>query len=147
VRVALDWDRLRAAQAEIDLVVVDAGASIADWAFPWYVDSQGAFVPCDDPDAHAILVGDAATVLRDPARAARIEALARTMPVERPTPLLLAAYLLPANRRLVLDGNHRLAAAVTRRLPFTALVLSVHGPLDPAICPDLRHWTPADDSA
>jgi len=41
---------------------------------------------------------------------------------------------------MVLDGSHRACAALVYGLPFTALVVSIAGPLDRSVLPGLAHW-------
>ena len=55
--------------------------------------------------------------------------------------ITVLAWALPGGNRLVLDGNHRLAAATqigaTTATALAAIVID--GPLDERCLPDLRH--------
>jgi hypothetical protein len=84
--------------------------------------------------------------MSDPKRGRKIEDTARAMGAWNvPIRLLLPTYELGDGRQLILDGNHRLCAALETGLPTTIVAVSLRGAVDRAVLPDLHHWD--DDRA
>jgi hypothetical protein len=120
--------------------------------YPWYELDGQLDAGWDWKDAHPISVPAlvANPGLVTPHRHESIAKTAQSLQLFRdygdraPVPLqfTILTYTLTEWDRLVLDSSHRLAAAV--RLvhggwPFRILELSIHGPVDGQICPDLYH--------
>lgn len=130
IRVQLDWDLL--GEPEVDALVARRTEELDGWYTPWYRNEQG---PCawDDPGAEPISVTDPELQLLEPVATLAEQMRAQRSPIVQ---VLAATYRVPGGQ-LVLDGNHRLAAAVNCEKQISVLALSVHGPLDRAVLPDL----------
>lgn len=139
LQVRLDWARLRAGDPRVVSSIV-APSDVLPWFAPWYVSDEGIDVPYDAVGARPLTF---AALRDDPGSisAARRERIARIAAAlaAAPAPLLVASYRAGTNE-LVLDGNHRLAAAVLHDLPLPVLALTVVGPADPSVLPDLVHF-------
>ena len=140
VRVLLDWEAVEEADWPVDVDAVDTVAELADWYFPWHVGPDGDEARFDDPGARPLRVLDWAPASFSAHRDAVDSAAAVLRDLPLPTQLVIGAYALPNGGRLVLDGNHRLAAIVQEGMAFRGLVVTLNGPLDERILPDLRHW-------
>ncbi len=164
IRVALDWDRLAALVAAgaaevraltIDLQPYGGTAELDAFAAPWYT-ADGAEVAYDHGDAvplgFAGLAEGLGCLSED--RRARVEAIRSRYAQSdgRRIELVLATWALPGGRRLVLDGNHRLAALaglVGQGCPVTVREFRIvtTGPAPaPELVPDLAHHRAAAES-
>jgi hypothetical protein len=143
IRVRLDWDGLETAGGRVGTIVVSTIAELGGCYFPWYVVHGHGETTWEDARGVALRADDLATCWTDlrPARRQAVLDVAREFERSaRPALIVLVAYRLPSGARLLLDGNHRVAALTMRPAPFRALVAEVEGPLDREILPDLaRH--------
>lgn len=135
-QVRLDWDALRAVEPRVDVDTVTEVDAVLGWYTTWYV-ADGAESDYS-VGARPLRLSDVAEHRNalDDERRGRIDAVAHSAPGV----VAVAAYALPRGERLVIDGNHRLAAAVLHGLPLRAVVATVHGPLDARVLPDLAHF-------
>lgn len=135
VRVRLDWRALRAADPRVDVDTVASATEVEGWYTTWYV--AGGAEADYRGGARPLRLGDVVTLrdALDPERRERIAALAAG-----PGVTAVAAYALPGGGRLVLDGNHRLAATLLHGSPLRAVVATVHGPISARVLPDLAHF-------
>lgn len=139
-RVMLDWSLLFACDAAVSAEPL-AYDALERLVSPWYVDlSAGREVSYDDPAGMALRsceVPDVLTTL-EPGRAERMAAIAADC-----TPGA-EAWVVPCyavgDDLLLLDGNHRVGANFVHRLDARVLAIVIHGPLDPAILPDLARF-------
>lgn len=157
-RVMLDWDALDAAHAPVTVQVL-TGTGLHRLLTPWYLHPRtGREVSYDHPDATPLRAAEVPSHLAglDPERLARINAIADSCTPHAET-WLLPCYALPTfpartetgpdgpdgpgeeGDLLLLDGNHRIAAHFVHHLHARVLALVVHGPLDPAVLPDLAN--------
>jgi hypothetical protein len=143
IRVLLDWEAVKQAEWPIDLRVVESSDELHDWYFPWYTGADGQEASVDAEDARPVAVQAWPTDGSDPHRKQVDVQLRLFRKLTTPVQLLLATYSLPREGHLVLDGNHRLAAAIQGNVPFIALTVTLHGPIDANVLPDLRHWESA----
>jgi hypothetical protein len=158
IRTALAWEPLarladdgsgavRVETLSIDVAAYDVSA-LAGYHAPWYGDGAGE-VPYGHPDAAPIRHTELATGLAvlDPDRRSRVVALREQYAARvdgREIAVTLATYDLGGGRCLVLDGNHRLTALVqliVQGCPVRVTDFRLTAPLDPALLPDLRHFT------
>lgn len=146
IRVLLNWERMFSEEWGINLVVTDNPEVIADWYMPWNVDQHGCEVRFDAPGAHPIRIGDIGAVLPGLAeyRQNAISRIANSLSqlAQRADRLQIVCptYQLPNNQQFILDGNHRIAAIFTARIPFVLMGFSVQGPLERSVLPELMHW-------
>jgi hypothetical protein len=159
IRTALDWETLSELASRDDggvrlsMVPTDVPpytlAALGSYHAPWYRDGSGSReVGHDHPEAvplrHAELAVDPSVLDGD--RRLRIGMLRdhyAAQPDGQRVSLILATYALDADRRLVLDGNHRLTALaqlVAQGCPVRIVEFRLTGPLDPGILPDLTHY-------
>ncbi|MER5514991.1 hypothetical protein [Streptomyces sp. NPDC002763] len=150
IRVSLDWQRLdtlhRAGAAHIvhEDHALDGLPPPRAYYAPWYADAAGRPTDYRSAGARPLNIADLATggsgSLTEEQRQ-RVAHFEHTLPVgDR---LCLATLDLGGNRRLVLDGNHRLVAVLRLVAAGGAFGLSefrISAPLHPALLPDLRHW-------
>lgn len=159
IRTALDWqglsERVRRDDGSVAVTMVTTDLApyrtepLERYHAPWYRDAaRTAEAGFGDlgavPLRHAELARDVS--LLDGGRQARIAELrehyATQLTGRRPV-LILATYALGADRCLVLDGNHRLAALgrlVAAGCPARLVEFRLTAPLDPALLPDLAHY-------
>lgn len=161
IRTSLDWDALAALAADgsgavalervtTSVASYDPGA-LAGYVAPWYRGASGTETAYDAPDAvplhHAELATDRGLATLNAPRRARITALREHYAGRvdgEGISLVLATYALDADRRLVLDGNHRLTALlhlIAEGCPVHLTEFRLTAPLNPALLPDLRHFT------
>ena len=118
VRVDVDWTLLAAADATLTLTVVDSLRQAKGWYFPWYLDAHGSACGWDEPTAKPVLVIDwrkASSGMSLHRRSSISELATALRRSHSPAALLIPTYDLGADRRLVLDGSHRLAAIIEAR--------------------------------
>ena len=140
VRVLLDWQAIDGSDWPVELSVAASKEELDGWYFPWHVGRDGDETRFDDPAARPLRILDWAPREFTAHREA-VEVMAASLrSIPGPVQLVIAAYALPEGRRLVLDGNHRLAAVVQESFPFRALVATLRGPVDERVLPDLRQW-------
>lgn len=130
IRVQLDWEAL--GEVPVDVVVARSAAELRGWYPPWYRDPGGS-CGWNAPEATPIPFDDPELAAREP-----VATFAAQMREQRSevVQLVVATYRIRGGE-LVLDGNHRLAAAVASGRALAVLALSLVGPLDPEVLPDL----------
>lgn len=144
IRVQLDWDLVQRSHWPTRVAVAHGIDELSTCFFPWYL-CDGREVPYSAEGAEIVSMQKLSR--QYPALAAErrkaIELFAEELKGQASSvQLLLPAYSLGEGRHLFLDGCHRVAALARIDRPFTALLLSVEGPLDERILPDLRYWAP-----
>lgn len=142
VRVLLDWDALRSRRASVQLRVLTCPVDLHLLRSTWYVDPvRRREVDHGVAERLPVLHQDVPSCidLLDGGRAEKIRSIAADATSFK-GPVLLPCYRLPDDELLVLDGNHRVAAAALRRAELRCLALVVQGPIDAAVLPDLRQW-------
>ena len=138
IRVLLNWDALADSQPTVECGTFVSPEHVAHWFTPWY--------PRDD-GGDEYLAGERPLRLRElRAEAVHLSLLRRVKLQEiaasqllEPAPLLVAAYHFSAQGTVLLDGNHRLSAALMYRIPVTVLCIGVRASLDANILPDLAN--------
>ena len=142
-RVELDWDQLQASASAVTVEVRDRGEELGGLFHPWYVSPAGEEAGWSDENARPVSATEWAQLRNgfSEHRRRRVRQLAGEYQASKPPVQLLAGcYDIGEERRLVVDGNHRIAAVVESSVAFRLLALTVCGPLDESILPDLRHW-------
>lgn len=143
IRVALEWEELLRHSPTVTASLTRDRAQLLTGFFPWYVTQGGEETDFADPHGSAIPLANlpqAIASLSSPRRD-KIERLRDSLvDAGDEIQLLVPAYRLGDAGRLFLDGCHRLAALSATNLGVRALVLTVEGPIDARILPDLRHW-------
>ena len=127
----------------VRLSVEESPEQLKDWYAPWYLNEDSTQqVGYDVPGAKPLLLTSVPSLLRElePSREYRILRLAEQLACERSIQIVAALYDLGGSRRLVIDGNHRIAAVLLREMPFRVLSFTVTAPIDGNILPDLQHW-------
>lgn len=151
VRMALNWDLLEEVSAPVTVRVFTERSQL-DWLIhPWFTDNQGMVVEWAGVDSSFFVNHKPLTVLEAaitpeglfPETLTRIEKI-RTELGAFATPIQVTAlgYELPNGKQLLLDCNHRIATLAQMDIPFRLMVMSIAGPMDPSILPDLTHWLP-----
>ncbi|WP_225848690.1 hypothetical protein [Streptomyces sp. HPF1205] len=159
IRTALDWDALAGLAARedgsvrLDKLSVPVApydlAALDGYYAPWYHDGAreiGYDHERAQPLRHRDLAGDGSVL--HPERQARVQHLYARYEARHDGEeigLLLATYALDGDRRLVLDGNHRLSAVarlVAEGCPALLTEIRLTAPVDPALLPDLAHHRP-----
>lgn len=148
VRVMLDWDALERLDAPVTVRALTSLEQVEALYTPWYVEAGVGEVSFRDTDARPLRVGEITAHLEDlaPERVAAFDDIAVREDF-RGGPLVVPCYGLPDGDLLLLDGNHRMGATARHRLPVRAVAVVVHGPVDPAILPDLAAWAPTRASS
>ena len=133
IRVRLDRERILALDPEVTLSAGPAGALAAVIVPPWFF----AGTRLVDFDARDGVSHSFAWV----AAHSDIDGAGSDAPPHGPVapPLAVPCYRID-ERVLCLDGNHRLLALVRHRPEAVVVTITIEGPRDPAILPDLAHW-------
>jgi hypothetical protein len=143
VRVRFNWERVLRKHAKVVPQVLSRVEEFQPFVHPWYVLASNPNAGWDWEGAHPVSVLKLADNPRlvTPERRKVIAEMKRILQrFHPPVQLTILAYSLPKGRQLILDGNHRMAAIARYKLPFTLVVLSIKGPIDGAIVPDLWHF-------
>ncbi len=141
IRVKLSWDLLEKRNAPIDESVLRSVERAAEWIVPWYL-ADGQQVSYDHPAATPLRLGEVPqnfTSLEE-TRQRWISSLTAQFSTQRSAHLLTVAAYKIGERRIVIDGNHRLVAMLRGGCECTVLALSIEGPCDSEYLPDLSHW-------
>lgn len=135
VRVLLDWSRVHG-QCRAERSVVRSRELLGDLFTVWYVGPDRTPREFNAVDAWPLRVRD----VPEPWRAEQIRPLRHEFARSgQAVHLLLPAYGLPDGGALLLDGTHRAVAAYQSGAPVVVELWTVHGPVDAAMLPDLRH--------
>lgn len=142
VRVLLDWDELRRRRTPVQVLAFDTMEALTNWHAPWYEDHDRREVDHATSPAPPLTFAQIAGRIDDPGtRWRRLRGVAADLAAMPPSVLVIATYDLGEAGHLVLDGNHRLAAIISRHLPgWRVAALAVQGPVSAAVLPDLRHF-------
>ena len=143
IRVWLDWNRLTHERCEVELAVADKISDVAHLYAPWYLAAGGTEVGFREPGATPIRLVDIPSVIGrlDARRGAAIQQLAGEVArYKRPVQFPAVVYSVGKDAGVVVDGNHRIAASLLSRKPFSILAFCIQGPVDAAVLPDLTHW-------
>lgn len=141
IRVWIDWDEVLRRDLPVTVEFASAFDAFERCYFPWYLPDRGAEADFDE-GARPVAVSEFPGVeprLREDRRS-KIARLRAALRESGGVQLLVPAYDLGDDRLLLLDACHRIAALTAAPVPVAAAILTVHGPLDPEILPDLRHW-------
>lgn len=141
VRAKLDWRRV------VDECAVEERYSrsrkeLGELYTVWYADDSGRDARYDHQDVRPLRVSEVGITEASwpPARAAKIAELRREYSsTDRPVPLLLPCYRA-GDELVLLDGNHRAAAAYPTDADTRLLLYILRGPTDSGMLPDLRHF-------
>lgn len=140
VRVGIDWDKVPT-DAPIDLIATAERRVIGKWFTPWCIDKQGNACGYRSAGATPLTVSAAYRHRLDRHRKRQIAKTRRQVKrMAEPRDIIVCLYDLGYGRQLVLDGNHRLQAIWPLEGSFRVVGVSIAGPIDHAIVPDLRHW-------
>ena len=142
VRVLLRWDQVEEKQYPAYVDVFTDSAPFENWFAPWYCNSQGLETEYMARDARPLSIADIATDASplSTSRRGKIEALSHSFCAHEIVQIVVGLYALPHGKYLVLDGNHRLVAALRSRRPMTILAFTLVAPVDSQLLADLRHW-------
>lgn len=138
VRVLLNWDELLAHSPIVETRILREARDLEPLFHPWYWDGTPT-VDYETEGAVPIRVGD-----RDKLGVAQASSVSHFAAVYggagEPTWLVIPTYSWGAGRRIVLDGNHRLAGIELSGAAFRILELEICGPCLPQVLPDVaRH--------
>ena len=144
IRVQFDWRRFFVESWPIEVVVLRDKRAFDALRLPWCLNASNAFVNYDAPSASPVSLGDVPQWLEylpSNMRATIKQFEGEFRSGARTTELEIPSYALPANRYLVLDGNHSLSALTLCGLPFVVHMYVVKGPIDQNVLPDIVHFT------
>jgi hypothetical protein len=145
--VRFSWDRYLAERWPTSLEVLKSDvlrARTVNMFFPWYLDQERQWVAFEQARARGAR----------PIRISEIAGVVNSLPKERADAILgmsqqfrtdgkpvlfaVTGYALADGRLIVMDGNHRLAAATLAACDVTVLFFVVRGPRDPDALPDVE---------
>ncbi|MEA5364715.1 hypothetical protein VA596_34650 [Amycolatopsis sp., V23-08] len=141
IRTLLDWRRLEA-ECRIEATTSRSRVLLGDLRTVWYNGPDGRDREFRDADARPLRVRETGRTEASwpEGRAARIaEFEARFRGDGGPIQLTLPVYALGDDEFLLLDGTHRAVAAHRTGGNVRLALFAVHGPVDEAMLPDLRH--------
>lgn len=146
IRAQLNWAKLER-DCRIEASVSRSRAVLGDLYTVWYSGPEGHDSEFRDADARPLRVRETefTEATWPAARAERIAEFERRYRADgRPVHLPLPVYVLDDGELLLLDGTHRAVAAHRSGVDVRLLLFAVHGPVDQAMLPDLRHHPKAD---
>ncbi len=110
--------------------------ALTGWVSPWYLDANGNECAHTDEGARAVEIvrPDGSANPPSTSHAEQVASIADSMKSGTAGPILIGGYR-PFGRDVVvvIDGNHRVRAAVQSGHPLHVVALVLHGPDDPAI--------------
>lgn len=138
VRVLFDWDLARKAQLSVRKDIFTAFDTIGDIYTPWYLGGgrRDAYLEGGVPLMLKQLRGNEEGL--DSLRWRKILMLARRL--NDTNEAILAAAYSCNGIRILLEGNHRMAARHLHQLSNPILLVSLVGPCDEKILSDLRNF-------
>jgi hypothetical protein len=141
----LDWTKVGCHAHTVNVFIVDSLDQLHDFYAPWYVPKGGGTeVNFDHLQALPVRIVDVPQLMARllSTRQKALSRLAQGFAIAGATMQFpIPTYSLGGRGTLILDGNHRLAACIVASLPFSLLVFSLRAPINPAVLPDLIHWT------
>lgn len=143
MRVRLDWDRLMKSPCHVQVTVIENLAEIAGWKMPWHFDQSGCEGRYDSEGARPISLCDTGVHINKMNKQRRFlidRLIAAYQSDQHPVAFVAPTYFIEPTASLILDANHRLAAAYLAKVPLRVMNFAIHGPIDPQIIPDLKHW-------
>ena len=143
IRVELNWDAVRKGKWPVDAKVIESMEVLDDAFFPWYLRDDGREVAYSEDGAKPVGVSQVSALegKLSQERKAKILAMRRSFEAVPEVQLVIPAYSLKGSGHLILDGCHRLAALAGTDTSLRMLLLTLRGPIDPEVLPDLRHWS------
>lgn len=144
IRVWIDWDEVLRRDLSVTVRFATSLDAFGTAYFPWYVPDRGDEADFDD-EARPVALAEFPDVearLREDRRD-KIARLRAGLRESGGVQLLVPAYDLGGERILLLDACHRVAALTDADVRVAAAILTLRGPIDPRVLPDLRHWAGA----
>jgi hypothetical protein len=143
IEVLFDWEYFIEERWPVTITITSAHEEVAKWYMPWNINQSGEIVRFDHPEARPIQVDMLRAVFErlDIERQDRVRQIKIALTSFRP-PILFAVptYALPNGDRFLLDGNHRVSSIFLHLLPFRFLTLTLHGPIEARVFPELAYW-------
>jgi hypothetical protein len=139
ITVCLQWERLLAERWPVQVQVYDGPDELKRCFPPWYL-RDGEEVGCHVAGARPFRVADFPEVfgsLEPPRRAKIIEWMHRFRESKRPETVIVPMYDFGGDGCVLLDANHRAAGLTMSGIPCSVVAVTVRGPLDPNVLPDL----------
>lgn len=140
VRAQLDWRRV-VSECTVEERYSCSHKELGELYTVWYADESGRDTGHDHQGARPLRVSEVAftEATWPPARAFTIAALRREYAsADSPVRLTLPGYRV-GDEVVLLDGNHRAAAAYLAEVDLRILLCVLRGPTDSGMLPDLRH--------
>ncbi|MFJ8912609.1 hypothetical protein [Amycolatopsis sp. NPDC102389] len=142
IRVKLDWQRV-AEECVVEERFTCSREELGQLCTVWYVDEFGRDAGYDYEGARPLRVSEVeiTEATWPPARASMIAALRRDYAsADSTVTLTLPAYLV-GGEVVLLDGNHRAAAAYLAEADTCLRLYLLSGPTDSEVLPDLGHYS------
>lgn len=140
IRAMLNWELLQRENTKVDTHIINRHENLETLFTVWHIDSEGRFADWDNPEANPLTVGESLdTELHWDAN--RKNNVAQFQHHYAASPefvnLLLPVYAV-GKRFVLLDSTHRAVAVRRGNIPFTAMLVSLKGPVSEEVLPDLR---------
>ena len=143
IRVLFNWTLLNKNNWNIELQAVSSLKTISSWYMPWNVDENKNLIDYKLPNAKPIRVKDVPEMLPKFSKERQnfINFLSEQFKNSHfPINFVVPAYNLGGNKRLLLDGNHKMSALVLSQVSFNIMIFTIIAPVNKSIIPELRHW-------
>ena len=140
VQVRINWGLI--ATSKISIETIACPLTFGEMFLPWYKCHGHFGGDVDCPDAHPVSLDDVVSDFSSLPHQTRKRIWQYKFIYQNAPPkkILLPAYDLGSSRRLLLDGNHRAVAIHQLGVPVAISLAIIHGPMNVAVLPDLRHW-------
>lgn len=144
IRMQICWAKI-ANDTAVDTIKLDRIDDVAALHTAWYFPQVDGGTDYLDSEKRNLKVGEVAGNLgMVAAHEEDIKCWLQELCSSNNSPLVFPAYRLPDDEYLLLDGNHRVVAAVVvEKLPITLHVL--RGNISKEILPDLWRWEATKD--
>ena len=143
IRVTMNWEKLLAHSPTVAIREISDREELIQLIVPWYRTEMEFDARYDAPGARAMSVREVEQnfdSLPEKKRNGTQQNSNNYLNADAAISIYLPAYQLPQNLHLLLDGNHRTIALARITKPFSLKLISIVGPIDPEILPDLGHW-------
>lgn len=146
IRVAFNWNRLLQEEWPIKLKIASDFDEIMNWYTIWRIDHEGNSASYDSLGSRPLQLAEIPKMLpffdrtHQQILINKAQAYLEQQCYHQPLQFIIPTYNLSQHLELIMDGTHKLGALALTKAPFKVLVVSVNGPIDPEILPDLQWW-------
>lgn len=139
IRAQISWEKLETSKPEISVSVLSKATELGSMYTVWYTNSAGESSDWRDPTSMPQTVAEVVHAKKGwpDSRTTLVDYFRRQFSASPEPLLLMVPSYAVGDKILILDSSHRIAAAYCDRVNVRVLFLTIHGPIDFDILPDL----------